>query len=310
MAKLELIKVETDTNKTYKPTDSFVFKLTFNNQEYIGEDVEFEVLYFGDAYSENHDQKIGYNVIGPLDAGKLCFELETSPIDLTKIPIKTLFGLTTVLLVGKFRGEQFIRIGYVVNVRYPGIDSKQLVDSDEGYFEDEEELEEAADDLEEEEEEVSEEDDEEDEVELMDDKDLEEEEEDYSQCCSRENCSCDNEAHSCTGNSCCCPNEDENSMAGNIEDMLANALMPNANHKPIPLETPIVPEKDEFEYKENTMYQSKIEMTLLDKPIIHVFDIDWDTCEKNQQVVQSSESEDSCCEMGGDEENSKKQKIK
>ncbi|KAM0679845.1 ASF1 anti-silencing function 1 [Glugoides intestinalis] len=309
MAKLELIKVETDTKKTYKPTDSFVFKLTFNNQEHMSEDVEFEVLYFGDAYSENHDQKIGYNVIGPLDAGKLCFELETTPIDLTKIPIKTLFGLTTVLIVGKFRGEQFIRIGYVVDVRYPGIESKQLLDSEEDDFEGEEddfegeeELDENADD-----EEISEE---EDDIELMDDKELEEEEE-YSQCCSNENCSCENAAQCCQeGNSCCKENEDENSMAGNIEDMLADALMPNANRKPIPLVTPIVSGKDEFEYKDNTMYQSKIEMTFLDKPIIHVFDIEWDTCDKNQQAIQSSESDDSCCEKRNDEENSKKQKIK
>lgn len=296
MARLELVKVETDTAKVYSPKNSFVFKLTFNNQEYLNEDVEFEVIYFGDAYSDNHDQKICHNVIGPLEAGKLYFELETSAIDLTKIPIKTLFGLTTILIVGKFKGEQFIRIGFVVDVRYPGISSEKLVDSDdaatngdaeedeEGEYEEEETVEEnGSDDEGIVENEDSDEEDIEEEVEIMDDEELDEYEEDEGY-----NAGDDEEGS----------NADEN-----LENALAEAIMPTKKREPIPLETPIAPEKDEFEYKGFSMKQSQIELTLLDKPIIHVFDIDWGTSSKNQdEIAESSENEDNASDLKRDSE--------
>ena len=121
--KLELIDVETDVTRTYKPSDSFEFKITFDSHGPIDEDIEFEIVYFGDARSEQHDQKICHNFVGPLQKGKQFFSLTTTPIDLTKIPIKILFGLTTILIIGKFKGEQFVRIGYIVNVKYPGVDA-------------------------------------------------------------------------------------------------------------------------------------------------------------------------------------------
>lgn len=298
--KLELIKVETDTAKVYSPSDSFVFKLTFSNQSYISEDVEFEITYFGDAYSEDHDQRICHNVIGPLDAGKLYFELETSPIDLTKIPIKTLFGLTTILIVGKFRGEQFIRIGYVVNVRYPGIDADKLLDGDSAPANDQEDVEEG---------ETSEED-----VEIMDDEELDgescsnkeencdgEDGSDDEPCCSKDECSCDKE-DSCDDEPCCSKDEcscNKEECSDSIKDTFEAALLSKNNRKPIPLETPILADKDEFEYKGIPMKQSKIELTLLEKPIVHVFDIDWGHCgsKDDEEVVASSENEENRSEV-------------
>lgn len=293
MAKLEFLKVETDTGKIYKPKDSFSFKLTFNNQEPLDEDVEFEVFYFGDTYTDNHDQKLCHNIIGPLDAGKLCFELETSPIDLTKIPIKTLFGLTTILILGKFKGEQFIRIGYVVNVNYPEIEAKKLMDSDDKPLngdeedeEDEEYVEDESEDGDSGENEESEESDntdnsksqendnsdnsDEDEIEVMDDEELDEYEKEE-------------------GGSLEESKEGENQE---LADALADALMPSNKREPIPLETPIVLDQDEFEFKGFSMKQSQIEMELLERPIVQVFDIEWDTGNKNE-VVESSESEES-----------------
>lgn len=198
MTKLELVKVETDTTKVYSPNDSFVFKLTFNNQSYLGEDVESEVVYFGDAHSDNHDQKICHNVIGPLEVGKLCFELETTAIGLTKIPIKTLSGLKTILEVGKFRGEQFIRVGYVVDVAYPSIKSEKLIEDDMMAVEEDEEDAEEGD---EEDDENEEEGDDEDEIDLMDGDELDEE---Y---------------------------DEEEDGASNLENALAEAFMPGGNVK-------------------------------------------------------------------------------
>lgn len=271
--KLELLNVETDTSKVYRPSDSFVFKLTFNNQAHIDEDVEFEITYFGDAYSDDHDQRIAHNVIGPLGAGELYFTLETSPIDLTKIPIKTLFGLTTILIAGKFRGEQFIRIGYVVNVRYPGVDTEKLLDGSETPVEDQEDADEK-DECE----------DSEDDIEVMDDEDLDDES------CSDKEESCDDEP-CCSREECSCSKEE---CDDDIKDALNAVLHPKNDRKPIPLETPILADKDEFEYKEIPMKQSNIELTLLEKPIVHIFDMDWSHCgnKDDESSMVSSENEE------------------
>lgn len=315
MSRLELVKVETDTTKIYNPKDKFVFKLTFNNQELLEDDVEFEVLYFGDAYSDNHDQKLCHNVIGPLEAGKLCFELETSPIDLTKIPIKTLFGLTTILIVGKFKGEQFIRIGYVVDVRYPGIAAEKLIDNDDSGYEEEEEIEGEEDNCDEceqgDDEEVDEGYDDE-EIELMDDDELDEEEGDDQE----DNEDAQNEVEEGDeidedeGDD----QEDDEEAAVQLEDALAESLMPGSKRKAIPLETSIVSGKDEFEYKGFTLKQSSIELTLLDKPIIHVFEIDWGTTANiNQDEFVGSSEEDEIPDSFNNEEkgenNNKKVKL-
>ena len=194
MSKLELISVETDVKKTYKVGDKFNFKLTFDNQSLIKDDVEFKITYFGDSYSDSHDQKIGHNVIGPLPEGKQFFQLETTPIDITKIPIKTLFGLTTILIVGEYKEQQFIRIGYVVDVRYPGIETDNLVDSEDKALAD-------IDNAEEEE------------IEIMDDEELSEDEL-VDDCCADGCCKgkgtcggdcCDenNECACCEESDCC-----------------------------------------------------------------------------------------------------------
>jgi histone chaperone ASF1 len=307
MPKLDLVKVEIDTAKVYKVKDSFQFKLTFNNQDQLNDDVEFEIFYFGDAYSDNHDQKICHSVIGPLETGKLCFDLDTTPIDLTKVPIKTLFGLTTILIVGKFKGEQFIRIGYVVDVRYPGIDSEKLMENDDIIEnEEEEELsdESGVDAAEEEEEgaEIEEEEgDENDEHEAEESNDEEEIEEDDDEGIELMN---DEELEEYE-------DEEYNSNeAGMMEDAIAESLMPGVR-KVIPLETPIVSDKDEFEYKGFSMKQSLIEMTLLEKPIIQVFDIEWGTNNKDQDeiVESSSENEENSNDLKKDVEQTKK-KVK
>lgn len=314
MNKLEFLKVETDTTKIYNPHEKFTFKLVFNNQNLINDDLEFEVFYFGDAYSENHDQKICHNVIGPLEAGKLSFELETNPIDLTKIPIKTLFGLTTILIVGKFHGEQFIRIGYVLDVKHHGIDSEKLIEVDEQPIEEED------DEGEDESVEESSEEGEDDSIEIDDGEECSDEECENEECCDEECengecCEEESEVNGCNVSGCCggeCEEDEEcDAEELGLENAIADALLPK--RAPIPLETPIVAGQDEFEYKGMKLYQSKIEMTLLDKPIIQVYEIDWNMGEKNdnEDIVESSENETNheSCDKKECEPSMKKQKV-
>lgn len=278
MSKVELISVETDTKKVYKVSDNFVFTFTLNCTDDIPDDIEFEIVYFGDAYSDQHDQKIGFNAVGPLQKGKQFFQLESTPIDLTKIPIKTLFGLTTILIVAKYRGQQFLRVGYVVNVSYPGIRAEELVDSDDIPI---------GQNLEE---------DGEEDLEIMDDDEIDEdneddEEEDDSE--DNEDDSEDNEEEEDLIDDEEALNEEELHIHGGIQDVLASCFKPNSNCAPIPLETPISNDKDDFEYKEKQLKKSCIEMSLHESPIIHVFEIDWDDNQNDDDnVVESSENVD------------------
>lgn len=318
MAKLELLKVEVTPSKVCKPADNLQFELTFNNQAYLPDDIEFEVVYIGDTYNETRDQKICENVIGPLEAGKLCFKLETTAIDVTKIPITTLFGLTTILIVGKYHDQQFVRIGYVVDVKHQGVDSEKLVAADQSTEEDGEDIEDEED---------SEED-----LEIIDDEELEDEEGcNQGQCCDNEEgccnegecdqegceegccCSADCDQEGCEEGCCCeesseegsdeCCNEEELNLGDALEKALTGALMPK-KRADIPFETPIVAGKDDFEYNGIQLKQSKIEMHFLEKPIIQVFEIDWCNEASEKSIDDSSENN-----SNHNEEPSKKQRI-
>lgn len=296
MAKLNIVSIKTDTTKVYRPGDSFAFTVVMNVLERIEEDVEFDVIYFCDAYSDHHDQKIESVVIGPIDKGMHTFDIESRPIDFSKIPLKILFGLSCILIAVKYAGQQFLRVGYIVDVKYPGINQDMLLDSDdkpvdgqENDAEEEEEIveimedEELEDDDEEEGSGESEEDD------LIDDADEENEaaegEEELSE--GEEELS-EGEEEFSEGEG----EEDVDHPKTQLEEILTASLLHKNDREPIPLETTIVPGKDDFEFKGMTLQQSKIEMSLLDKPFTHVFEIMWDKKKASEEIIESSDEND------------------
>lgn len=290
MSQFEVKKISIDTEKVYKPEDKLVFNLVVNNKSEIKDCVEFTTTYLCDSY---FDQQIGNNVVGPLQEGSLSFDLETSPIDLTKIPIKKLFGLTAILISGKFNGKEFVRIGYVVNVTYPGVETATTQDSDETPLNEEEMEEGIEEDMEDDgEEDIEEEDGLEEEIEEEDGlEDIDEEELNEDEELSDETLEIieDEELDEC---------EDENCKEYDdlLEESLANAFLnTNAKNEPIPLETTIVNDKDEFEFKGQTLLKSKIQMSLMKEPIIHVYDISWsgnEAVEDENEIQESSSKED------------------
>jgi len=315
MSLVELESIEVDSKKAYAVKDSVDFKITLNVHEDLEEDIEFEIKYFGDAYSEAYDQTICKTMVGPLEAGKQFFHLETEPIDITKLPIKILFGVTTMLIMARYKSQEFMRIGYILSVSHKGVDCERLMESSEN-----EELE--GEENEELEGEESEED-----VEVMGDEELDGEENEESEddsedgsedaeseddddenlVTSDDDDECSQEGECCHEGGCChegeCSHEeecDDGHDVPQIGEFINRAL--TTNRKPIPLETPIVADKDDFEYKGIQMKQSKIVLELLEKPIIHLYEIAWkSTSEKGPkegEVVESSEEDAS--EAGND----------
>lgn len=119
---LALHDVKPHTNKTLL-SQPFNITLTLDSQGI--EEAEFHVIYGGSPNTDAYDQIISNNIIGPIPQGLVKFDLECS-IDLNGIPIRYLFGVTSIVVVGKFKEQEFLRIGYFAKVEYPGINTDEL----------------------------------------------------------------------------------------------------------------------------------------------------------------------------------------
>lgn len=127
--KLKKIEVDSAVKKLVEPL-VFDVQLTCTNE--IKEGVEFVVLYNVDVHSDNDDQVLSEIEIAPIPKGKVGFRIEADAPKIDLIPADQLFGLTSIIIVGKYMEQQFIRIGYIVDVSYPGIPTDKLVRNDVG----------------------------------------------------------------------------------------------------------------------------------------------------------------------------------
>ncbi len=312
--------------ENYNIADTFTFEVRMMFHEPVENDLQFEVVYIGDARTETEDQSLGKFNVGSSETGEVSFMLETGKIDLSKVPIKGLFGVTSIMIVGKYKNEIFVKVGYLVNVTYPGVPYKNLMDEDdtvEMEEEDNEEEEDAAEsdedddeddeelvenDEEDEEEEGDDEDDEEDD-ENNDEEDDEEEEEDdeYYVIDEEENKEIikeeENEEIIKEEENKEIIKEEENA-SGEEEDSNDYSTLAVKSTDSNKSKTPIVSGVDEFEFKGIAMKQSLINFEVNTKqPIIQVFDIDFISEEEEEEetFVESSDSDDY--------ENTKKSKL-
>lgn len=96
----------------------FQFELTFECIEELKEDLEWKMIYVGSAESEEHDQVLDTIYVGPVPEGRHIFVFQADPPDVTKIPEQDAVGVTVVLLTCCYRGQEFVRVGYFINVDY------------------------------------------------------------------------------------------------------------------------------------------------------------------------------------------------
>ncbi|WUR03110.1 histone chaperone ASF1 [Vairimorpha necatrix] len=124
-----------------KATDPLEFDLEMHCKEELEEGVVFTIIYTADVKNEFRDQILSETEIFPVPKGNIKFSLDADAPEIKLIPHDKLFGLTSIIIVGKYKDEQFIRIGYIVDVYYPGIANEHLLyndDSEEEIEEDEE----------------------------------------------------------------------------------------------------------------------------------------------------------------------------
>jgi histone chaperone ASF1 len=79
-------------------------------------DLEFRLVYVGNADSSKYDQVLDHVQVGPLEVGLSRFVLKTRGPDISLIPNKKdVVGVTVVILNAAYRGNDFFKVGYYVN---------------------------------------------------------------------------------------------------------------------------------------------------------------------------------------------------
>lgn len=118
MSQVEVLNV-----KVAKPAatfvDDFSFEITFEARRDLAHDLEWKLVYVGDASSSKHDQVLDTVLVGPIKPGKLRFAFPAPPPDPKKIP--SLLGVTIILLTCSYAKQEFIRIGYYVSNSVPAM---------------------------------------------------------------------------------------------------------------------------------------------------------------------------------------------
>lgn len=117
MAKVHITNVVVLDNPS-SFSNPFQFELTFECIEELKEDLEWKMIYVGSAESEDYDQVLDTIYVGPVPEGRHIFVFQAEPPDVTKIPEQDAVGVTVVLLTCCYRGQEFVRVGYFINVDY------------------------------------------------------------------------------------------------------------------------------------------------------------------------------------------------
>lgn len=111
--------------RQFSTNDEIPFEITLDT-ELDNQDVEFSVVYCGDPEKEEYDQVLSEDVVGPLSKGRFGFTITATPVDIMRIPAERVFGVTSIVIVGKYKGREFVRAGFFVNVSYPGLPNRLL----------------------------------------------------------------------------------------------------------------------------------------------------------------------------------------
>ena len=117
MSLVNVTSVKVFKNPTHI-TDPLEFEISFECLQNLEEDLEWKIVYISCADSKDMDQELDCIALGPITRGALKFIFEAPSPDFTKIPPEDIHGMAVVLILGSYRNEEFIRIGYYVHNVY------------------------------------------------------------------------------------------------------------------------------------------------------------------------------------------------
>ncbi|KAL7068347.1 putative anti-silencing ASF1-like protein [Cryptosporidium serpentis] len=117
MALVNVTSVEVGKNPA-SITDPFEFEISFECLQNLQEDLEWKITYISCAESRDMDQELDCIALGPITRGALKFVFHAPSPNFTHIPAEDIHGMAVVLILGSYKNEEFIRIGYYVHNVY------------------------------------------------------------------------------------------------------------------------------------------------------------------------------------------------
>lgn len=97
-------------------TSPFSFEITFECLQELDDDLEWRIVYVGNAKDSDSDIVLDEVLVGPVPVGTNKFTLSCDAPDSTLLP--EIVGVTVVLVTCSYRDREFIRVGYYVNNEY------------------------------------------------------------------------------------------------------------------------------------------------------------------------------------------------
>lgn len=99
-------------------TEPIVLEVQYECLCSLKEDLEWRINYIGSAESDEYDQVLDQALVGPVNQGTYKFRMEAPAPDPSRIPPSDLLGVTALLLTCSYKGKEFVRVGYYVNIEY------------------------------------------------------------------------------------------------------------------------------------------------------------------------------------------------
>merc|ERR1712113_296203 len=117
---MSLISVKKVTIKNNPATflEPLTLEVEFECIYDISEDLEWKLIYVGSSNKQKYDQELERFYVGPLNKGIYRFDFVADPPQANLIPRDELVGASVILLTCSYKYQEFIKIGYFVNVDF------------------------------------------------------------------------------------------------------------------------------------------------------------------------------------------------
>ncbi|KAJ1416217.1 hypothetical protein B484DRAFT_156210 [Ochromonadaceae sp. CCMP2298] len=99
-------------------TNPLQFEITFECLQELPDDLEWKVVYVGNAEDSTGDQTLEEVMVGPVSIGINRFVLQANPPNPALIRNDDLIGVTVILITCSLMDANFVQIGYYVGNEY------------------------------------------------------------------------------------------------------------------------------------------------------------------------------------------------
>ena len=115
---INLSEIELISQNAARFTDPFQWRIRLDVLETLDSDVEFKAVWIGSSTSNAFDEVLEECEVGPLAVGANEFVFEHDAANWKRIPPEDLLSVAVLLICVSYKEQEFLRIGYYVNVAY------------------------------------------------------------------------------------------------------------------------------------------------------------------------------------------------